>query len=45
MYTLEVSGDRKSVISCPISEPLPDWTDEMEDPRKGVTFHSFNLQL
>lgn len=36
MYTLEVSGDRKSVISCPISGPQPDWTDEMEDPGKGV---------
>lgn len=36
MYTLEVSGDRKSIISCPISQAQPDWTDELEDPSKGV---------
>ena len=39
MYTLEVSGDKKSVISCPVSEPQPEWTDEIEDPRKWVTLH------
>lgn len=37
MYTLEVAGDRKSVISCPVSQPQPNCTDEMEDPSKGVT--------
>lgn len=37
MYTLELFGDGKSIVSCPISEVQPEWTDETWDPSKGVT--------
>lgn len=37
MYTLEVSSDGISIISCPsFSEVQPEWSDEMEEPDKWV---------